>query len=75
MTHSGARRRKGVPPQRRRDNTPLLIGGGVVAIIVVAMLVFLNVSRPPTPGAANTEGRVWGNKDAKVTIDEWSDFQ
>ncbi len=70
------RRRRGAPPPRKRDNTPLLIAGGVVAIVVVALLVFINVSQAPAASAPlNTSGRTWGNANAKVTIDEWSDFQ
>ncbi len=72
------RRRRGAPPPRKRDNTPLLIAGGAVAILVVALLIAVNViqsSSNPTAGPVNTSGRTWGNPSAKVTIDEWSDFQ
>lgn len=76
MPQHVARRRKGAPPPRQRDNTPLLIAGGVVAIVVVALLVFLNISQTPaTPVPINATGRTWGQASAKVTIDEWSDFQ
>ncbi len=75
--HTAAtRRRKGAPPPRQRDNTPLLIAGGAVAIIVVALLIFINVRQTGSTAAPiNTSGRTWGNANAKVTIDEWSDFQ
>ncbi len=69
------RKRQAQQAAKRRDNTTLLIAGGIVAIVVVALLVFLNVSQPHTSAPVNTQGRTWGDPNAKVTIDEWSDFQ
>ncbi len=74
---STARGRKGGPPARQRDNTTLLIAGGIIAVVLVALLVYINVSSGATPsaGPTNAQGRTWGNATAKVTVDEWSDFQ
>ncbi|MGE5140632.1 MAG: hypothetical protein ACM3JD_14285 [Rudaea sp.] len=74
---TSARSRKGAPPVRRRDNNMLLIGGGIVAVVLVAILVYVNVSSgtTPTAGPTNATGRTWGSETAKVTVDEWSDFQ
>ncbi len=72
MTKQKSQRRR---QPARRDNTPLLIGGGIVAVVVVALLVFLNLSQPHVSAPINAQGRTWGNATAKVTIDEWSDFQ
>ncbi len=79
MTRKTVRQKKGAPP-RRRDNTPLLIAGGVAAILLVAIVVSISVAGSGSPPGAVTSvpgtGRTWGsNPNAKVTIDEWSDFQ
>jgi hypothetical protein len=73
MTRAAARKKR---EQTRRDNTTLIIAGMIVAIVVVVLLVLLNVNLSPAPvvpgGAA---GKTWGNANAPVTIDMWSDFQ
>ncbi|MGE5138393.1 MAG: hypothetical protein ACM3JD_02920 [Rudaea sp.] len=68
-------KRKGAPP--RRDNQTLLIAAGVVGVVVVALLIAVNVFAQANNAAApvQAEGRIWGNPNAPITIEEWSDFQ
>ncbi len=73
MSSRQARRKRAEKP--RRDNTPLLIIGGVAAVLFVALLVASSIMRESASAPTNTSGRIWGNANAKVTIDEWSDFQ
>jgi hypothetical protein len=53
------------------------ITGVVAAAVAVAGgLIILAQARPPTaPVASITEGKVKGNANAPVTVDEWGDFQ
>jgi hypothetical protein len=71
-----------VAPKRRtqpkRNNTTLIIGVGVIALVVVALLVLLNMNldtRTGNPAPQTATGRTWGQANAPVTIDEYSDFQ
>ncbi len=64
--------------QPKKDNTMLIIGGGIVALVVVALLVLLNMNldtHPAAPAPQTAVGRTWGQANAPVTIDEYSDFQ
>jgi hypothetical protein len=60
----------------RKSNVGWIVGGSVLAIVVVFALVWLSVNAA-TPAAAPkvSEGRVWGNVNAPVTIEIFSDFQ
>lgn len=75
-THTKPVRNK---PARKpqRDNQTLLIGAGVVGIAVVVLLIAINViSTSGNSGTqVNAAGRLWGNPNAPVAIEEWSDFQ
>ena len=58
------------------DNRLLLIGGGIAAVVVVLLLVILNSNLDVRPSAATqVSGKTWGKADAKVTIEEFGDFQ
>ncbi len=73
MTKAAARRKRA---RAQRDNTPIIAVGIVVAVVLVGILVFINLNAPPqttTPQVA--AGRVWGQSDAPVTIEVYSDFQ
>jgi protein-disulfide isomerase len=84
---TGSKRRQ---PERRRPLSWRLqrlgawvpvavVGGGVVALvigIIVAGGVFRGDSNVDIPGrTVSTEGRTLGPADARVTVDEYSDFQ
>ena len=72
MTRAARKRRA----QPRRDNTPLIIAGVVVAVVAVALLVLLNINLSPTPSSPTlAAGKIWGQPNAPVTIEEYSDFQ
>ncbi len=76
---STTRRRRGGAPVRN-NNTPLLIGIGVIAVVFVLAIVVAAVSstgsaQPRGSTGVPSTGRTWGQETAKVTIDEWSDFQ
>jgi hypothetical protein len=73
MTRATARKKR---TQAGRDNTTLIIAGVIVAIVVVVLLIFLNVNLSPAPSLpVGAAGKTWGNANAPVTIDMWSDFQ
>lgn len=63
--------------RQQRDNTPLIIVGVIGAVVVVALLVLLNVNLDTrgTITATASAGKTWGQPNAPVTIDMWSDFQ
>jgi len=70
-----ARRRRA---QQKSNNTQWIIGGIVVAVVFVAALILINLTatRPvTTPPSPINSGRVLGQANAPVTIDEYADFQ
>src|SRR5581483_2395204 len=77
MVHSSkaaARKRRA----QKKSNNTWIIGGIIVAVVVVAALILINLNAtrpiisPPSPINA---GRVLGQADAPITIDEYADFQ
>ncbi len=64
--------------QQKANSTKWIIGGIVVAVILVTALIVTNltatrtVTTPPSP---INSGRVLGQANAPVTIDEYADFQ
>ncbi len=64
-------------PRPRRDNQTLLIGAGIVGVVVVALLIGVNVFAQANNASQpiKAEGRTWGDPNAPITIEEWSDFQ
>jgi hypothetical protein len=73
MTRTVPRKRRA---QQRRDNTTLIIAVVIVAAVVVVLLVMLNVNLSQTPSAPSVAlGKTWGQPNAPVTIEEYSDFQ
>jgi hypothetical protein len=73
MAQKTARRTRVHP---KRDNTTLIIAGGIAAVVVVALLVWLSLSNTRTPTAPSVAlGKTWGQANAPVTIEEYSDFQ
>ncbi len=70
-----------VAPKRRtkakQDNTTLIIVGGIAALVVVALLILLNLNLDTRPAREvhGATGRTWGQANAPVTMDEYSDFQ
>ncbi len=74
MTETVRRKKTRRPAQR--DNTPLIVGGVIAAVLVVAALVLVNImfQAPPKPPEVSS-GKVWGQANAPVTIEEFSDFQ
>jgi len=60
----------------RRKHVRWIIGGGIIAVVVVGGLIFLNAnlsSRLSRPTMST--GRVWGQANAPVSIEVFSDFQ
>jgi uncharacterized membrane protein YkgB len=75
MAHKVARKPRARAQQR--NNTTLIIAGGIVAVAVVGLLVLLNlnVNTHPSSAPVVAEGKTWGQAEAPVTIEEYSDFQ
>lgn len=64
--------------RKKNNNATWIVGGVIAAAALVLILVFINLnatSTPTRPPAAASAGRVLGQADAPVTIDEYADFQ
>lgn len=60
----------------RKNNTILIVGLGLAALLVVGVLVAVNSNisgSSVTPSVSS--GHVWGQAGARVTIEEFADFQ
>lgn len=75
MPSSSTRPAKRRAPPPRRDNTPIIYGGVALAIIIVGVLVWINLNAPAQQPINVSSGKIWGDPNAPVTIEEWSDFQ
>ncbi len=67
---------------QKRRRTQLLITGGIIAVIAIALIIIgISISQPVNfdaiPAAANLDQRPFelGPADAKVTVEEYGDFQ
>lgn len=64
--------------RQKNNNSLWIIGAVIAAALLVLVLVFINLtaaSNPTKPPVAASAGRVLGNANAPVTIDEYADFQ
>lgn len=60
----------------RRNHRLWIISGGIMAVVVVGVLIFLNTNLWPRLSRPTLSvGRVWGQAQAPVTIELFSDFQ
>jgi hypothetical protein len=60
----------------RNTNLGWIVGGSVAALVVVFALVWFWVrAAPPAAAPKVSAGRVWGEANAPVTIEIFSDFQ
>ncbi len=74
MAKSAARRRRA---REQRSSTPIIVVGILAAVVLVGILVFINLNASTAPTAAPqvASGKIWGQANAPVTIDIYSDFQ
>jgi hypothetical protein len=62
-------------PRRQQGVSPFVtmaVIGGIIILVLIAYNVFQNIGSDPNRAAAS---RTRGSADAKVTVEEWSDFQ
>ena len=73
MSRSVSRRKR---PPARYNRMLWIIGGSIVAVCLVGGLIFVNAKLSPRSSRpTGSAGRVWGQAQAPVSIEIFSDFQ